>query len=568
MQFKKCYYHTSSVLLSVFTMVLLSITLFGCATQEKGNTVSEDAFLMMDQKQAEEDNKAELVPDFVTQALLSNEPETPLAEDYRNSRFDVSVKNIPAKSFFLSLISDVGVNVVAHPNVSGEISLELNNVTVEEVLGVVRDVYGYEYKFKNNIYTVFPSELRTEIFPVNYIDVKRVGISDTSVTVGEINSSSDNQSGGGGSEGSSQSANLLGMAGVEGSSSTSGQGLSPGSRVQTLNNTDFWSVLKLTVSAIVGVKQEGRMVVINPQSGMVVVTALPSELNNVRDFLEKAELSVQRQVILETQILEVRLSEGFEAGIDWGAIQGQLSYSNNLVNKTNLDGIAGTIKEGTKMFSSLFNVLDIRDLLSLLETQGAVQVLSSPRISTVNNQKAIIRVGTDEFFVTGLSTDTTSSAATTTTSPQVDLASFFSGISLDVTPQISTEGDVILHVHPIISEVKDQIKELSVGDANISLPLAIRKVRESDSVVKVGNGQVMVLGGLMQKISSEEDSGQPWLTKVPGVNLFFTQKKSGSVKTELVILMRPIIVEDGTWDSQISEFKKLSGSMGQEYRTR
>ncbi len=547
--------------IAVFICVALLVN--ACATAPKGRTVSEEVFsILEDQRQ-----QAAAVPDFVTQAIASADDEKAPAS-ILNRRFDVSVKDIPAKAFFLSLISDVGVNVVAHPKVDGTISLELKNVTVDEVLEVVRDVYGYEYQFSNNIYTVYASELRTEIYPVNYIDVKRVGVSDTSVSMGEIGSSSgesaDSSQGGGGSG----AADLLSMAGVEGAPQTGGVSISPGSRIQTLNNTDFWQMLKLTVSSIVDVSQEGRVVVINPQSGLIVVTAMPAELNSVRKFIDSAELSVQRQVILETQILEVRLSKGFEAGVDWGAIQGQLSYAKDLSRTTDSSRVPRALNQGLENFSSVFNVVDVRELLSLLDTQGDVQVLSSPRVSTVNNQKALIRVGTDEFFVTGIKNSTTQGGGATTSGPEVQLSSFFSGISLDVTPQISENGDVILHVHPIVSDVRDQLKELTIGGSNFSLPLAVRDIRESDSIVRAKSGHVIVLGGLMQKSSNNVSSRQPWLSKIPIINLLFKHKKSVSAKTELVILMRPVVVAGDTWDRQLERLKSQSDVMAKEYRSR
>src|SRR5690606_10083040 len=128
------------------------------------------------------------VPDEISKALLGGSSLStregvlsPLEE-----RFDVSVNQVPARTFFLSLVADSGINVVAHPDISGTISLELKNVTVPEVLEVTRDVYGYEYKLSNGIYSIYPRKMRTEIFPINYIDVERKGFTETSVRIGEI----------------------------------------------------------------------------------------------------------------------------------------------------------------------------------------------------------------------------------------------------------------------------------------------------------------------------------------------------------------------------------------------
>jgi MSHA biogenesis protein MshL len=185
----------------------------------------------------------------------------------------------------------------------------------------------------------------------------------------------------------------------------------------------------------------------------------------------------------------------------------------------------------------------------------------------VNNQKAVIRVGSDEYFVTGISSNQTQNAATTTSTPNIELSSFFSGISLDVTPQISDTGEVILHIHPVVSEVTDQQKVFTVGDQEFSLPLALRGVRESDSIVKAANGQVIVLGGLMTESTNNVDGKRPILGDIPGVNALFRTKNKAKSKTELVILLRPIVVDDKTWGAQLNEVQGSMQRMGDAYRS-
>ena len=545
-------------LISFIFFLPIFFMLTSCATElPKTDPVEDfDSFVGGNAKETIE------VPKAVDDALLRGPTASSSVQKESLKRFDISVNSVPAKVFFVSLVSEAGVNVVAHPDIEGSISLDLKDVSVPEVLSVIRDVYGYEFKFQSGIYTIYPRKLRTEIFEIDYLDVKRVGITDTSVLIGNINSSSGSQSNGNSSSSSQQSdaANLLGHAGGETgeNSSNSGSSFTPGARVQTLNATNFWEFLEASLSSMIGGDEDGRFVMTNAQAGMVVVRALPYELATVREFLEKSELSIQRQVILETKILEVQLNEQHESGINWGAIGGELTgtYEDSEIDSSSFinDG-SGLIESyervSQSVFSSVLGVSDITKLINLLDRQGDVSVLSSPRISTVNNQKAVIRVGSDEFFVTGISNSTTASAASVTNTPQVELSSFFSGISLDVTPQIADDGDVILHVHPIVSEVTDQLKEIQVGDDNFELPLALRDVRESDSIVRASSGEVVVLGGLMQESSSSVDTKRSRLGNVPILNILFKHEAKSLQKTELVILMRPIVVEDKTWGEQV-----------------
>ena len=563
--------------ISVSVLVLL---LASCANQrlETSNPAEElDKFIG---SQSSEETE---VPDAVTQSLLNPGFTSGAAKQQESqSRFDVSVSNVPAKVFFVSLVSDAGTNVVAHPEISGSISLELKDVTVDEVLEVVRDIYGYEHKKTGGIYTIFPRKLRTEIFNIDYLDVQRVGVTDTSVLVGEItsnsgggnnnnnNSNNNSNNNGNGGNNSGGNSNLLSYLDDSSSESSSrSPRVSPGTRVQTLSKADFWSGLNQAILQIVGGDEGGRFVMTNPQSGVVVVKAMPNEIGAVREFLRLSELSVKRQVVLETKILEVSLNDEFEAGINWGAISGEIALQQVTSGPATLDQI--TISgNGTSdsLATSIINIDDITSLLQLIERQGNVQVLSSPRVSTVNNQKAVIRVGSDEFFVTGLSNNTTASASTVVTSPEVELDSFFSGISLDVTPQISEDGEVILHIHPLVSNVQDQIKEINISGDIFSLPLALRDVRESDSIVKARSGEVVVLGGLMQESSNQLKTKRPFVGDVPGLNALFKQKQRLTNKTELVILLRPIVIEDDGWQKVLDDDRSRLDAISELYRDR
>lgn len=489
------------------------------------------------------------------QAVVNDASEAPAAEPEAvprspviapAARFDVAVENTPIKMFMAGLITDSALNVVIHPDVVGSVSLSLKNVTVVDVLEILRDVYHLHMEVSGNLVRIMPDVMQTKVFSLDYVSVMREGVSDMRVSAGSIKDAGmqSNGSQNNGEQTSSQQGNSEVM----------------GTRVTTENSVDMWTNLRAAIESLTA-GGEGRQVIVMEQAGVIVVKALRSELASVERFLSASEESLQRQVVLEAKILEVVLSERFERGIDWqaldtigGAKGGNVAIgigSNGVVNPDGINGV----------FTAAISLQDFSAIISQLESQGEVKVLSSPRIATVNNQKAVIKVGTDEFFVTNV-TSTTTTGTSTTTTPSVTLTPFFSGIALDVTPQISREGDVILHIHPTVSQVSDQTKVVTIGDDAVNLPLALSTIRESDSIVRAKNRQVIVIGGLMQNTSRRLKAGLPGVSRLPLIGRGFSQERDEVERSELVILVRPVV--SGLGEEQIDTLDSLRRIHGME----
>lgn len=503
--------------------------------------------------------KPVLVPKRISDALA--EPAAPIVPLAPEPKIDLLVNNAQAREVFLAIVADTRYSMLMHPDVAGNLSVTLRGVTVLEALEAIRDVYGYDFKVDGRRITVYGPTLQTRMFTVNYLQSQRSGNSELRVSSGASLPAS--------------GSTTTGTPTATGGGSQQGES----SRVQTSTKTDFWAELTGAVRSMVG-PGEGRSVVASPQAGIMAVRAMPEELRQVDRFLKAAQISVERQVMLEAKVVEVELRDGFQSGIDWSALKNNVSNigalgilsgnttSNTLVSgvQTNLPGfVAGNSlladgvslpQAGGALFGLALATDGFQAVLGFLETRGDVQILSSPRIATLNNQKAVLKVGTDDYFVTGVtggsSTTATASSAASTTLPNISLTPFFSGISLDVTPQVDQGTTVTLHIHPSVTTVTEKIKQVDLGSiGNYRFPLASSNVNESDTVVRIQDGNIVAIGGLMQLESSRRSSGLPGASDLPFWSTFLSNKANTGRKKEVVVLIKPTIIRSNLdWEAQ------------------
>lgn len=469
-------------------------------------------------------------------------------------RFDLSVNNAPAPQVFMQLGADTPYNILVAPDVSGNVSITLKDTTVVEALESLRDLYGYDFRITGNRVFVQSNSVQTQLFRVNYLPGRRQGASDLRVSSSSITQSGAGQPGGAQAQNSSSSPG------------TNATRTDDSAHVRTTSDADFWREVQASLNALVG-QAQGRNVVLNPAAGVIVVKATPSELRQVASYLQAVQLSIERQVMIEAKIVEVSLSKDSQAGINWSSLAkfGNVSASIGVsapgtslstsgpISSNDASAIAGSsllaAATGRGFYGLALQASNFAALLNFLQTQGDVAVLSSPRIATLNNQKAVLKVGTDELFVTGITTTTTTSGTNAVSTPSLTLTPFFSGIVLDVTPQIDESDQVMLHVHPAISNVAEKQKNIDLGSlGNFRLPLATSTVSETDSIVRVRDGQIVAIGGLMVQNQRDERTGLPVLQDAPLVGGLFRQTSTVNAKRELVILLKPTVIKaDGAW---------------------
>ena len=559
---------SSTRLASVALTVCLAV-LTGCAADRPLRTPLVDAVVRAELAPGPrvEPAKAVAVPANISAALA--EPAPAPASAPSEPRLDLLVNNAPARDVFLAIVADTRYSMLMHPDVAGTLSVTLRGVTVQEALEAIRDVYGYDFKFDGRRITVYAPSLQTRIFTINYPHSQRVGSSEVRVASGAAQSNNAGTS-------------ATSTTGTTGGTNAGGNGQQQpdSTRLSTNSKTDFWAELTAAVRGLLG-SAAGRNVIASPQAGIIAVRAMPDELREVEKFLKAAQIAVERQVMLEAKIVEVELRDGFQSGIDWSALKntskstgaigvlGGNNTSNALVSgvKANLPGftagVAAVLADGVQippagsgLFGLAFATDGFQAVLGFLETRGDVQILSSPRIATLNNQKAVLKVGTDEFFVTGVTGGTTgatgTSTGTTTTLPTIALTSFFSGISLDVTPQIDEGNNINLHVHPSVTTVTEKTKQIDLGSiGNYRFPMASSSVNETDTMVRIQDGNIVAIGGLMQIESNRAASGLPGSSDIPFLSSILGNRVNSGRKKELVVLIKPSIIRTAQdWEAQ------------------
>ncbi|MBI4765835.1 MAG: secretin N-terminal domain-containing protein [Deltaproteobacteria bacterium] len=465
----------------------------------------------------------------------------------------------------------------------GTVTVDLKNVTMAAALEALLKPVDLEYKQEGNIIKVFRPKMETRTFSLNYLTTIRRG----SGSVKGIGGSSGST---GGTPGGSSGGNIASQVITEDFADlwkeieegiknilTKKSGKRILSRDQVVARTqldesvkDPKGGLKAALGPDVAMagsgpsgaaKGETKLTeeyeteydgkfLINRMAGLVIVTDYPSRLTEVEKFLARVEETVQRQVFIEAKIIEVALNDNFQLGVDWRLLPTVMNMGvGGFIRQslTTVGDFPATNAIQVGVATNNFNVL-----VDALSTQGKVEVLSSPRVSTLNNQKAIIKAAIEDVYF-----DVTIAAGTppiTTATPKYITI----GVILDVTPQIDADGTIIMDIHPSVTE---RIRTASFQDTGQQAPVI--SVRETQTIVRVREGQTILIAGLMQSKETEQLSGLPCLMNLPVVGQAFRQTRRDKTKSEIVILITPTLYAG----RKIIDFTKQGNQTIENYRS-
>ena len=425
----------------------------------------------------------------------------------------------PIRDILLLLVRDTRLSLIPHPSLEQTFIGDLKNVSLREALDLMLEPLGLDYSVRGQVIRVFPRELETRLYSVDYVITQRTGSRSIAGTTG---AGSANVGSGG-----IPSSITAGPVGVNAFGGVSGAGA--GGSTTQVSGTDSPN---LYVDLAEGVRSllsaEGRMN-LDRTAALLQVTDTPGRLARVEQYLEAVMLRVTRQVQIEAKVIEVELREEFSAGINWRVVLGGLTNSAT-ISQTLAPATAGG-------FTLALNTTDFTALLNAFASQGKVNVLASPRVTAMNNEPAVMRIGTqDVFFVTTTQVDPQSGQILqSSVTPQT----LTEGVVLSVTPQISADGIIHMSINPSITE-RTGLATSRLGDT-----VPIVSVRETDTLVRVRQGETIVIAGMMQDRASVDTAKVPLLGDVPVVGHLFKRTEKSRRKTDLVILLTPTVMGPG-----------------------
>ncbi len=512
--------------IGLMLVLLIAVSSLSCRRQSlrrpaPGSAAAGPARISL-QDQPEEGEMEELVL-----PQLEQEKHADYAFNRAENVFDVNLDNATMQEALQSMCDMMSYNLVLDPQISDSLTLHLRDITFNKFLEIAIGNHGYYYRIEDNFLYVDLPGLETRIFHLDYLN------------------------------GSRQLQGQMNITGITGDASGN---LIPQSNTQLLTQsiTNIWADIRNSLVEIVlgqGVQllaaitpegsyagndeNSGYRLVVEPNSGVIQITASREVLAKAESFLKATEASLQRQVLIEARFIEINLSESFDAGLDWSVIPKLTGVSNLGGGLANGQLVAQALNPSSREFQMGVSNDNITAIMTAISKHGKVNVLQSPQVSTLNNQPAVIRVARNETFFQR--TETPGTPATATSPATQSVINYLpiqqpTGVVVNLTPQIGDDGTIIMAIRPSITT----IAAVATSPDGLSTS-PITDIRELDTVAKVHHGQTIILAGLIQERKTNDAKEVPFLSKLPLVGSLFRQVKEDRQKVELVILLTPFI---------------------------
>ena len=448
--------------------------------------------------------------------------------------------------------------IVNDPNADKFLNTTLNkshikNLTIDEVLDLVLKENNLSYTLENNILRI--SYLTTRVFPIDYILSVRKSSGTTDVT---LSSSSDAKS--------------------SDTASTAGSNAESGIKIESNDEVKFWEELDKELQSVINRPHDSYIAdapTINKNAGLITVTCTIKQMERLESYLKQLQSKVQLQVLIDVQLLTVTMNDKKSTGIDWAQLyalqnisfNGEVAYGQNFGTSAALPLSTVTYPDATTgqnaaTTASLFKAgatgLALNEVIKFLKTQGDVHAISNPKVLTLNNQPALITVGTEHFYKI-TSSETLAGGTTATTTEDDEVKSVFAGVLLDITPEISDDKTITLKINPSLSETTTDI---SGDNSDRKMPPDLRR-RQLSSVVTVKDGNRIILGGLINTRNTENTNKVPLLGDIPILGYAFKYEEKVKSTEELIIIIQPHIIDKESSNISLKDlgYKGLNDSI-------
>ena len=514
------------------TISIISVALAACSSlMEPDERMAPTGHV--DKPIPAEEPSVQEIPPVVNQVpiIAAPEPEEPM------QTFTVVATDLPADELLFALARDARLNLDIDPSIDGQVSINAIDQTLPQILKRISRQVSLRYYIDGPNLVVEVDRPFTRIYRIDYLNISRETSSDVGIETALGTGSGDDS---GGSTGDSSAT------------------------ISSESSNDFWSSLEDNIRLLATDGDIEGVVISNRETGTVSVRTTSKAHESIQRFIDTVLASARRQVLIEATVVEVTLNDDFQAGVDWSriAVGNGWSFGQELLDSTTelgeLPGLttpgSGAVVAGTYQHNN--SDRNISAAIKALDAFGEVSVMSSPKIMALNNQTSILKVADNTVYFEVESTGATVSdgvtiAGVTNTTPKTVPVGFV----MNVTPFISQDDEVILNIRPTITRI---IRFVTDPNPDLTIPNLIPEiqVREMESVLRVSSGETAVLGGLMQDTASSQDVGTPGLHDAEGIGLLFGTKTRELDKTELVIFLRPRIVNNASLDGSLQDFQK------------